>query len=105
MRPLRHRRAATLAIVVVAACLVAHHSAIVLESHPHDDVLAVAELCLGVLTAVGAVATVAVFGLIPIRRRPPASLGSVGRTHSAPVHVPRARAGPPVLTLLCVLRR
>jgi hypothetical protein len=74
--------------------------------HHHADLDAVAEMCLGVLTAVGVV--VAVAGLALMARGGGSRVLSLDRCRvqrtARPVQ-PRTRAGPALLVLLCVSRR
>lgn len=104
----RNRRTATLAALLMAMAIAAHHSAIGMSDGMHHGMgmNVVAEICLGVFTAVGAaVASVAV-GLVRLGRwRPPSPLLASGLSAAVAAPLPRARAGPPLLSLICVCRR
>jgi len=94
---LRRRRhlAVMAAVLVLGAAVVLHHDGMAMGGmHDPHGMSAGIELCLGLITAVAtAVAAIAV-GLLALpswpQARPP---------------VPRARAGPPLLCLLCVSQR
>jgi hypothetical protein len=101
---IRRRRAAAVVIALIAASLALHHSAIAVTAHDHHDMGPMAEFCLGVITAVGAVAVAIGFGLLPVSRRAPPRLGACGIAAEAKSPEPRARAGPPTLAILCVFR-
>ena len=76
--------------------------------HPHHDagMSAAVEMCLAAFTAVGAFVAVTAVGLIALGRwRPPLTLGWGGVWLAMRSRLPRARAGPGLLLLLCVSRR
>lgn len=109
--PARDRRRRLLALVTVlavAGAIAVHHVGPVVNAGMgghHDGAMGpVAELCLGVLTAVGvALATAALVLLAPRRRLAPLVLSATGvAERSAPApRPPRARAG---FSFLCVMR-
>jgi hypothetical protein len=105
---LRHRRGALIAIWLVAASIAAHHTAMNLTADAHHgmDMGPVAELCLGVFTAVGAAAVSIALGFVSLGRwRPPATLGPEGLGATLRAFRPPARAGPDLLLELCISRR
>lgn len=106
----RRRGAALLAVALVAAAIAAHHLAPAVGASMgghhdgHGD--AVAELCLGVLTAVGTAVAVGGLVLLAAGRRLLRDAGALlpltGADRTAPApRPPRARAGP---SFLCVMR-
>ena len=110
LRRFARRRSAFFAVALVSASLVAHHGVGVgVAAHMHHDseLGSVVEFCVAVLVAVGgtAVAAMALGGFRPVKWRLstvvrlPLSL-TVGR-----IPLPKARAGPPLLCLLCVSLR
>ena len=102
-----HRHAAVLGLLAALVCAIAVHHATPAMGAPHhdDDLAAVAEMCLGVFAAVGAAVVAVAFGLVSLGRwRPAALLTPAGTSPVARPPVPRSRAGPELLTLLCVSR-
>jgi len=95
------------AVIALGAAIVVHHSGMVMGGMPdHDGMSAAIELCLGVLTAVGTAVMTVAFGMLALGRwRPAPVLAPLGLVLQAHQPIPRARAGPPLLTLLCVSRR
>ena len=91
-------------IFAIAASLALHHSAVAFVSHDHHAKGPVAELCLGIVTLVGAAVVVVGFGLLRVDRRAPLTLDARGLVTQAAPPEPRARAGPPALPVLCVFR-
>ena len=105
----RHRRrfaALTVALVCVTA-LAAHHSGVAAgDAHPEMDMSAVVEMCLAAFTAVGAAVVAVALGLIALGRwRPPLRITPAVSIAGVQPALPRARAGPALLLLICVSRR
>ena len=110
MRRLRGRGALAVAAVLLAGTLLSFHHTDVVAGQPHPgmdmDMGAVAEMCVAALTAVGAAVLVVAVGLIALGRwRPPVLMRADGTRHAVRAPLPRARAGPGLLLLLCVDRR
>ena len=106
----RHRRRnglAALAVLVCAAAIALHHTDLGAEQPHHDTGMSAAvEMCLAAFTAVGAAVAAVAVGLIALGRwRPPLVLQAAGLWFAVRSPVPRARAGPGLLLLLCVSRR
>lgn len=106
----RHRRGdglAALAVVICAAAIALHHIDLAADQPHHGTGMSAAvEMCLAALTAVGAAVAAVVVGLIALGRwRPPLVLEGAGLCVAVRSPVPRARAGPGLLLLLCVSRR
>jgi hypothetical protein len=105
----RHRRhlVAFVAMFVCAAAIVVHHSgAAPGDAHGGMQMGAAVEMCLAAFTAVGAAVLAVVLGLISLGRwRPTRSLLPAAASWLAPSPMPRARAGPALILLLCVSRR
>ena len=104
----RHRRRVTVitTILALAAAITVHHSALPVHTDHDVGVSAVAELCLGVFTAVGVALMAAGFAILARGRWSPASMllpapGLPARR----VPPARARHGPGLLLMLCVSRR
>ena len=94
-------------MLALASAIAVHHSGMATgAAHGDHGMSAAMEMCLAVMTAIGtAVAAVALGVLararwLPVRIRMPAGVGFLARPP-----LPRARAGPPLLCLLCVSRR
>jgi hypothetical protein len=107
MRRLRRHAAGVAVLLAVAGAVVAHHSDVGMGAM-HDDGMgmAVAVMCLGVFAAVGAAVVAVAIGLLALGRwRPPLLLAPLTTTAWFLAPEPRARAGPALLALLCVLRR
>ena len=102
IRRKRRYGAAIVVVLAVSAAIAAHHALPSAGSMHHDGGVPAVELCLGVLTVVGAaVAAVALALVAPRRlrgrlvlRRPPVVV-------LTPLPLPQARAGP---AFLCVMR-
>ena len=93
-------------MIVLLAAVGAHHSPSLGDLHHGSEMAAVAQLCLGVFTAVGAAVVAVTLGLIALGRWPPlARPGSSRERNVSRPPEPRARAGPALLVLLCVSRR
>lgn len=107
MRRWRHHAAALAVLLALVAVVAVHHGApAISDAHHGADVGAVAEMCLGVFTAVGAAIVAAALGLLALGRRWPANLPSRSRVlRAANSPRPRIRAGPALLVLLCVSLR
>lgn len=104
----RHRRRLTVVAVVltIAGLISVHHGGLPVDAHHGIGMNAVAELCLGVLTAVGAALAAvgsAILALGP--RRPALATSGCAAQPAPPVPQARARHGPELLSLLCVSRR
>jgi hypothetical protein len=106
LRRLRRHGAAMLAVLAIGGAIAVHHSDFAMGGMDHHGVGAALELCLGVFAMVGAGVAAVAIGLVslgrwrPVRALAPAGLGAL----AAPPD-PRARPGPPFLSLLCVRRR
>lgn len=94
-------------VVLFSATVAMHHTDLSAADSPHDTGMsAVAEMCLAAFTAVGAAAIAVVVGFVALGRwRPPLLLGAASVLLAPRVSPARARAGPPLLLLLCVSRR
>ena len=103
----RCRLAAIAAVLACATAVAAHHGAIAVgHAHHEMDVGTAMELCLAAFTAVGAGVIAVVIGLIALGRwRSSPSLARTALWWSSRSPLPRARAGPAVLSLICVSRR
>jgi hypothetical protein len=105
----RYRRhlMASVAVLVCAAAITVHHSGLTTsEAHGGMDMGAAVEMCLAAFTAVGAAVLAVALGLISLGRwRPTRSLQLTAALWLAPSPMPRARAGPALLLLLCVNQR
>lgn len=84
-----------------------HHSGFAIGGmHEEHGMSAAIELCLGVMTAIGTAIMATAVGVFAVGRwRLTPSLRPVGLVLQAHPPMPRARAGPPLLRLLCVNRR
>lgn len=105
----RRRHLTTMAAVLATAlALAVHHSDMAIgDMHDHHDGMSAAiAMCLGVLTAVGTVVTAGALGVLALGRWGAVPiLAAVGRALHVRPPIPRSRAGPPLLCLLCVSRR
>ncbi len=104
----RWRRHAALAALLSALIAVVglHHGAPIGDVHHDAEMGAVAEMCLGVFAAVGGAVVAVASALIALgRRRPAILLYPSGVPWTARLPLPRVRAGPTLLVLLCVSRR
>jgi hypothetical protein len=105
LRRYRRRNATIFAVVTLAGLIAAHHSALQMDMDHHEALGAVAELCLGVFTAVGAAVIAVAVALLALgRRRSPRTARMTGPS-PARLPVARARHGPAVVAVLCVDRR
>jgi hypothetical protein len=103
----RDRPRVIVAAALMALSIVAHHTAIgsFEDAHHRMDLGAVADLCLGVFTAVGATVAAVGLALVPLtRRRPIDSAGPHRRVAIPRTPAPRVRAGPVLLLVLCISR-
>lgn len=103
-----HRNgAALLAVVAIGGAVAAHHSGMPMADMHHDaGINAAMELCLAVFVAVGAAAAAVAVGMLALKaRRTPGEPRAVGLSLAIPRPEPRARAGPILLSLLCISRR
>jgi hypothetical protein len=105
LRRQRRHLAVIAAVVALVGLLAVHHSGVLMDIHEHAGMGAVIQMCLGVVTAVGAVVLAAAAELLPLRRRhpdrtPPARAGT--SVLAAPLA--RARHGPAAVSVLCVIR-
>jgi type IV secretory pathway VirB2 component (pilin) len=105
-RRLGRRVAGMFALLCVLGAVGVHHSGVAMDEMHHDGMAeTVLEVCLGALSALGAVVAAVAIGMIalgrwPLRRLDPAGLAvRAVRTPSL-----RPRAGPSALVLLCVSR-
>ena len=98
---------AVVAVVLFSAAVAMHHTDLSPADSPHHTGMGeVAEMCLAAFTAVGAAVVAVTVGLVVLGRwRPPLILGPTSVPVAARVPAARARAGPPLLLLLCVSRR
>jgi len=103
----QHRRLAVTSVVLLLAGLIAVHHGGALMNMQHDSGMgAVAEMCLGIFTAVGSAIVAAGLAVVALGRWRPAPRLLPDRVeHGAGVAVARARHGPATLSLLCVIRR
>ncbi len=99
------RHAAAIALMLTILCAVAmHHAGPAMgEQHHGADLAAVAQMCLGMFTAVGAAVLAVALGLLVLGRWRPALLAN-GMPSPIRSPAPRVRAGPAMLVLLCVRR-
>ena len=105
----RHRRrfALSATLVVLAGALAIHHSGVEMDVGMHHDPMvgAVAQMCVGVFTAVGAALAAVGIGIIPLWRRPVLAPPSFRRAVRMRSIAGRARHGPAAVSFLCVSRR
>lgn len=92
-------------VIVLGIAIGLHHSGMAIGGMDDDHGMSAAiEMCLGMMTAVGAAVVAFALGVLALGRwRPTPTLTPVGLRARPPV--PRARAGPVLLCLLCVSRR
>jgi len=106
---IRRRRhlTAVVAVLALGAAVATHHDAMAIGGMPdHHGMTVAMEICLGVMTAVGAGVAAVACGVLSVGRLRPTGLLIVGGpVIQARPPLPRARAGPPLLCLLCVSRR
>jgi len=107
MRRFRRHGTGLLVVFAIASAIAVHHSGLAMGDMHHDMGLGVAmELCLGVFVAVGAAVVAVAIALVAIGRwRPLTDLRAVGLSFAIARPQPRARAGPALLSLLCISRR
>jgi hypothetical protein len=105
----RCRRSLTVmaAVLALATAIALHHSGIAMGGmHADHGMTAAIEMCLGVMSAIGAAVLAVAIGVLALGRwRPAPVLTPVGLALQAHPPLPRARAGPPLLCLLCISRR
>ena len=106
-RRFRRHGTALLAVLVVGSAVAVHHSGMSMGDMHSDGALGAAmELCLAVFVAVGAAVAAVGIGLLSLGRwRPPPDSRAMGLSLAIERPEPRARAGPALLSLLCVFRR
>jgi hypothetical protein len=105
-RPLRRHGPALFAVLAISFAIAVHHGGLPTSAGHHDGAVGAIELCLGVFVAVGAaVAAVAISFISLGRWRPPIDPRPSGLSRAVVGPEPRARAGPVLLSLLCVSRR
>jgi hypothetical protein len=94
------------AVIALSGAIAMHHSVVSPSDMHHGGGMAAAvELCLGVMAA-GAAAVAVAIGVVGLGRwRPPQILAGDGLAVAIGSPVPRMRAGPAFLSLLCVRRR
>jgi len=96
-----------MAVLALGAAVAVHHDGVAMgDMGSHQGMSLALEICLGVMTAVGTALAAVTFGVLALARPQQRWF----RIPAAPVvrarpPVPRARAGPPLLCLLCVSRR
>ena len=103
----RHRRDLALigTVLALAGAVAAHHSAMLIDTHQHAGMGAVAEMCLGVLAAAGVALLAAALAVVALGRWRPMLIGrAVGAMRAPNVPVTRARHGPAAVAVLCVSR-
>ncbi len=90
-------------VLALSAAVALHHDGMAMGGMAgHHDMSVAMEICLGVMTVVAAVA----FGVLSLGHlRPRWTLIARGRIVRARPPLPRARAGPLLLCLICVSRR
>lgn len=94
------------AILAVAFVIAAHHSGVGMDMHQDAGMNAVAQMCLGVFTAVGAALVAVGLAVLALGRwRPTLILSARAPLPASPVPVARARHGPSAVSFLCVSRR
>lgn len=108
IRRFGQRSASLLALLMIVGAVLVHHSDLSMGDMHHDGEMKpiVMTICVGMLTAVGAVVVAVALGIYDLGRWP---LLRAARPYAAvcdrlPVWA-RARAGPPPLLLICVSRR
>jgi hypothetical protein len=106
-RRFRRHGVALFAVVAIGCAIAIHHGAPPTDAMHHDGALStIVDLCAGVVVAVGSAAAAVAIGLISLGRwRPRADMRPVGLSRALAWHQPRARAGPLLLSLVCVARR
>jgi hypothetical protein len=106
---LRRRRHLTVltATGAIVLALAVHHSGTAVSDMHHDmGMSAAVEMCLGVIGLVGAAVAAVALGLIGLGRwRPALTLVPAAVVSWAGPPDPRSRAGPALLSLLCISRR
>lgn len=107
LRRWRHHAALAALWCALIAVLGLNHNAPAIGATHHDsEIIAVTEMCLGVFTAIGAAVIAVGLALSAFGRRRPAILHHPrGVLRIARLPLPRVRAGPTLLVLLCVSRR
>ncbi len=94
-----------LAVIAVACAIAAHHSG-AMDMHQDMGMGAVAQMCLGVFTAVGAAFVAAGLAVLMLGRLSPSrTLAPSSPLPARPLPVARARHGPDAVAFLCVSRR
>ena len=104
-RRFRRQVAGLLLVVAVAGMVAFHHSGTGVAHVEHDGMTAVVELCVGAFTAVGTAIAAVTLGVLALGRWP-TQLGRFpgGGLAVATSRAPGARAGPRLLSELCVWR-
>lgn len=106
LRRQRRRLTVLATVLVLAAIIAAHHGGLAMSAHDDMGMSAVAEMCLGVFTAVGAALVAVGFAILALGRwRPALHVLPAVTPPARPAPVARARHGPGLLSLLCVSRR
>jgi len=94
------------AVLALAGLIAVHHSGMATGDTHHEGMSAAVEMCLGVLGGIGAAVVAVAIGLVALGRwRPPLTLSPVRAAPLVAGALVRARAGPELLSLLCVTRR
>jgi apolipoprotein N-acyltransferase len=106
LRRQQRRAAMIFAVLAVAFVIAAHHSGVRMDMHQDAGMSAVAQMCLGVFTAVGAILIAVGLAVLALGRwRPTLTLSPSAPLPASPVPVARARHGPAAVSFLCVSRR
>jgi apolipoprotein N-acyltransferase len=105
LRRQQRRTVMIFAVLAVAFVIVAHHSSVGMDMHQDAGMSTVAQMCLGVLTAVGAALVAVGLTVLALGRwRPTLILRAAGAMRAPVVPVARARHGPAAVAVLCVSR-
>lgn len=90
----------------MAFVIAVHHTDAGTDMHPDTGMGAVAKMCLGVFTAVGAALVCVGLAVLALgRRRPALVLAARPLLLANAMPIARARHGPATVSLLCVNRR
>lgn len=101
------RKGGLCVVLAVTGVLVLHHSGDAMAGMHHDGMGPTAiEMCIGAFTAIGATVAAVALSVLALGRWRISPLGPIANVELGRRPPPaRARAGPPPLALLCVLRR
>lgn len=104
-RRFRRQGAGVLLVVVLAGMIAFHHGRTSVAHVEHDGMTAVVELCVGAFTAVGTAIAAVTLGVLALGRWPTQLCPLLGGgLVVATTRAPGARAGPRLLSELCVWR-